>query len=160
MTASLPRPVLLAIVGVVLFVGCSCFTPFAFVGGSDTASTRCRLPAQQTPASPAPASKPAPADQCTPRTADAKTSGEGLPVAVGRALDKKKVVVLLFWNRKAVDDRSVHSRSPGSRVTVARSPSSTTRVRNLSHYTRITGDRPGDADAVAGDRRPSRRCPR
>ncbi len=136
MTASLPRPVLLAIIGTVLFAGMFMFTR-SRSGGSDTASTPA-TPAQQTPATPAPASKPAPAEGAA-ATADSKTSGEGLPVAVGRALDKKKVVVLLFWNSKAVDDRSVHESVArlsrhGGRVAVFDDT-----VRNLSHYTRITG---------------------
>ena len=136
MTASLPRPVLLAIIGTVLFAGMFMFTR-SRSGGSDTASTPA-TPAQQTPATPAPASKPAPTEGAA-ATADSKTSGEGLPVAVGRALDKKKVVVLLFWNSKAVDDRSVHESVArlsrhGGRVAVFDDT-----VRNLSHYTRITG---------------------
>jgi len=149
MTASLPRPVLLAIIGTVLFAGMFMFTR-SRSGGSDTASTPA-TPAQQTPATPAPAGQSAPStSSATPpaatpsgkgaaATADSKTSGEGLPVAVGRALDKKKVVVLLFWNSKAVDDRSVHESVArlsrhGGRVAVFDDT-----VRNLSHYTRITG---------------------
>ena len=36
----------------------------------------------------------------------------GLPARVKRALDANKVVVLLFWNPEAVDDRSVKAPSP------------------------------------------------
>jgi len=149
MTASLPRPVLLAIIGTVLFAGMFMFTR-SRSGGSDSASST-PAPAQQAPATPAPAaqskadtSSAAPPAATGPnaagaaQTADSKTSGEGLPVAVGRALDKKKVVVLLFWNRKAVDDRSVHAAVArlsrhGGKVAVFDDT-----VRNLSHYTRIT----------------------
>ena len=47
--------------------------------------------------------------------------------------------MLLFWNSKAVDDRSVHESVArlsrhGGRVAVFDDT-----VRNLSHYTRITG---------------------
>jgi len=149
MTASLPRPVILALVGTVLFAGLFMFTRSR--SGSDTASTPEATPAQTTPATPAPAEQSAPnTDSAAPpaatgpnakgaaATADSKTSGEGLPVAVGRALDKKKVVVLLFWNRKAVDDRSVHASVArlsrhGGQVAVFDDT-----VKNLSHYTRIT----------------------
>jgi hypothetical protein len=149
MTASLPRPVLLALIGTVLFAGLFMFTR-SRSGGSEPATTPSTSSAP-TPATPAPAeqSKPDTSAAAPPaatgpnaegaaRTADSKTSGEGLPVAVGRALEAKKVVVLLFWNSKAVDDRSVHasvaklSRHGGS-VAVFDDT-----VKNLSHYTRIT----------------------
>ena len=119
-------------------------------GDSEPASTPAS-PAQSSPATPAPAeqSKPdtqsaAPPAATGPNaegaaaTADPKTSGEGLPVAVGRALDAKKVVVLLFWNSNAVDDRSVHQSVAklsrhGGKVAVFDDS-----VKNLSRYTRVT----------------------
>jgi hypothetical protein len=56
---------------------------------------------------------------------------------VKRALDAHKVVVILFWNRKGVDDRSVKAsvdRIPHrKRVAVF-----TDSVKHLSRYTRIT----------------------
>ena len=149
MTASLPRPVLLAIVGTVLFAGLFMFTR-SRSGDSEPAGTPAS-PAQSSPATPAPAeqSKPdtqsaAPPAATGPNaegaaaTADPKTSGEGLPVAVGRALDAKKVVVLLFWNSNAVDDRSVHQSVAklsrhGGKVAVFDDS-----VKNLSRYTRVT----------------------
>jgi len=148
MTASLPRPVLLAIIGTVLFAGLFMFTRSR--SAEEPAGTAA-APAQPTPPTPAPAeqSKPdtssaappaatGPNAQGAAATADPKTSGEGLPVAVGRALDKKKVVVLLFWNRRAVDDRSVHQSVArlsrhGGQVAVFDD-----HVKNLSRYTRIT----------------------
>ncbi len=57
---------------------------------------------------------------------------------MARALDAKKNVVILFWNKNGVDDRSVKksvdrvSRHGGSVVKF------TDTVDNLSHYTRIT----------------------
>jgi len=87
-------------------------------------------PAQQTPATPAPAGQSAPSTSsatppaATPNgkgaaaTADSKTSGEGLPVAVGRALDKKKVVVLLFWNRPFSDPLLLRSACSGGLSTM------------------------------------------
>ena len=57
--------------------------------------------------------------------------------AIRKALDAKKVVVILFWNPRAVDDRSVKNsvdRLPRHRGKVA---VFTDGVRNLSRYTRI-----------------------
>ena len=62
----------------------------------------------------------------------------GLPSEVARALDAKKTVVVLFWNKNGVDDRSVKksidrlSRRGGA---VAKF---TDTVAHLSRYTRIT----------------------
>jgi hypothetical protein len=57
---------------------------------------------------------------------------------VQKALDAKKMVVILFWNRRAVDDRSVKAsvdRLPRRHGKVA---VFTDRVKHLSRYTRIT----------------------
>jgi hypothetical protein len=138
MTASLPRPVILAIVGAVLFVGLFMFTR-SRSGGSSSSGT----PAATQSQTPAPAQSQAspgtPTDPGAAATADSKTSGKGLPVKVGRALNAKKVVVLLFWNRKAVDDRSVHRAVSGLATHRGKVAVFDDRVGNLSKYTRITG---------------------
>jgi hypothetical protein len=64
--------------------------------------------------------------------------GRGLPSKVARALDAKKTVVILFWNKAGVEDRSVKDsvdRLPrrGGKTAVF-----TDNVSNLSRYTRIT----------------------
>ena len=63
---------------------------------------------------------------------------QGLPGPVARALDAKKTVVILFWNRKGVDDRSVKQavdRLPRRNGQVVKFTDS---VKNLSRYTRVT----------------------
>ena len=126
-------------IGVVLFIGVFMFTR----SRSDTASTPATPAASQapstTPAQPGtattPGQTPAPAP---PAKGGNSAPGKGLPAPVQKALDAKKVVVLLFWSPKAVDDRSVHgsvTRLPhhGGKVAVF-----TDRTKNLSRYTRIT----------------------
>ena len=76
--------------------------------------------------------KVTPANQST-----AGPAGPGLPVRVKRALDAHKVLAILFWNRRGVDDRSVKSsldRLPHRKRLAVFSD----RVSNLSRYTRIT----------------------
>jgi hypothetical protein len=140
-TSTLPRPVLLAVVGVVLAGALFVFS---------------RRGAESTPASPAPSqtsqsSSPqadtpqAPAQQNAPKPNEAAPSpdkgeqgGRGLPSRVAKALDAKKTVVVLFWNKDGVEDRSLKSsvgRLPrhGGKTAVF-----TDKVSNLSNYTRIT----------------------
>jgi hypothetical protein len=140
---TLPRPLLLGVVGIVL-IG-AVFFATRKPGGSTS-----------TPATPAPAAAPStenpgaspqatkatpsspPAKGGTAQKPAAKTSERGLPAPVQKALDAKKVVVILFWNRRAVDDRSVKSavdRLPRHHGKVA---VFTDGVRHLSRYTRIT----------------------
>jgi hypothetical protein len=113
--AALPRPLLLGIVGVVL-VGTVFFVTRK---PSDTSSS---TPPSQTPA---------------PAKPQTGASGPGLPTRVKHALDARKVVVILFWNRRGVDDRSVKKSvdrlSHGKHVAVFSDS-----VRHLSRYTRIT----------------------
>ena len=131
MTASLPRPVLLALVGTVLLAGMFMFTR-SRSGGSSSSSTPAAVQ------SPGAATSPTKPPASNSGAAGSKTSGQGLPAKVGRALDAKKVVVVLFWNRNAVDDRSVHravSRLPHHKGHVAVFNDG---VAHLSRYTRIT----------------------
>jgi hypothetical protein len=136
---ALPRPVLFGVVGIVL-IG-AVFFAMRKPGGSTSS-----------PPTPAPATAPSAenpgATKATPSTPPAKngtapktapkTSGRGLPAPVQKALDAKKTVVILFWNRRAVDDRSVKAsvdRLPRRHGKVA---VFTDRVKHLSRYTRIT----------------------
>ena len=131
MTTQLPRPALLAIIGAVAVAG------LFFVsrrGGEET------VPPAPTPSqtsSPSASPPEAPAQKNAPQ--DKSESGsQGLPAPVAKALDAKKIVVVLFWNKKGVEDRSVKksvdrlSRRGGS---VAKF---TDGVKSLSRYTRIT----------------------
>jgi hypothetical protein len=165
---SLPRPALYAIVGAVLAVG-------LFVTTHKPASTSSSTPAPaQTPqAAESPTAKAGPSaqasepkkgsDQVTPANrSQAGPAGPGLPVRVKHALDAQKVVVLLFWNRHAVDDRSVKSsvsRLPHRKHLAVFADS----VRHLSRYTRITAaasvsttpslvivNRQGQAEVITG----------
>ena len=130
--ATLPRPVLLAIVGVVLAGSLFVFS---------------RRGAETTPSVPAPSETIQPTDrsanpQSTPPATDAadtgKLGGRGLPSRVARALDAKKTVVILFWNKGGVEDRSVKNSVDQLPRRGGRTAVFTDKVANLSSYTRIT----------------------
>jgi hypothetical protein len=138
--SSLPRPILVALVGAAAVLALLFAT---HQGGKSS------------PATPAPAKAPAPSKSGThakPSTETPKGSGGGssttkpanaagstLPAPVKHALDGHKVVVILFWNPRGADDRSVKeavdsvSRHGGA---VAKF---TDTLGNLSRYTRVTG---------------------
>lgn len=139
MVETVPRPVLLALVGVVLAAGLFMFSR----GGSEPATP---APSQTSqPSSPqadtpqAAAQQNAPQNQGAAPAADkGEQGGPGLPSPVAKALDAKKTVVILFWNKAGVDDRSVKKsvdRLPrrGGKIAVF-----TDKVASLSNYTRIT----------------------
>jgi hypothetical protein len=165
---ALPRPALYAIVGVIAAAG-------LFFATHKPASTSSSTPAPvQTPqAAESPTAKAGPSadasepkkgnDQVTPANrSQAGPAGPGLPVRVKHALDAHKVVVLLFWNRHAIDDRSVKKsvdRLPHRKRLAAFSDN----VRHLSRYTRITAaasvsttpslvvvNRQGQAEVITG----------
>jgi hypothetical protein len=124
---TLPRPVLLAIVGVVAVGGLFFVTKRS---GSTEPAVPATPPAVESPA-PSPATPAAPESKAGP-------AGRGLPRPVKRALDAHKVVAILFWNPRAVDDRSVKASLQsvprrGGKVAVF-----SDRVKNLSRYTRIS----------------------
>lgn len=126
MTTELPRPALLAIVGVVAVLGLFFVTRR---GGEESV-----------PATPAPAQTSSPSTPAAPAQKAPKkevTGSQGLPGPVAKALDAKKTVVVLFWNKNGVDDRSVKKSvdrlSRGSKVAKF-----TDTVKHLSRYTRIT----------------------
>ena len=90
-------------------------------GGSTPTSTAPATPAHASAAKPAarPA-RPAPHRAATPKATPAST-------AVAAAMAHGKVVVLLFWNQQASDDRSVraelaHVSSHGGRVLIVAAP--------------------------------------
>ena len=165
---AVPRPVLLGIVGVVLVAAVFFVT---------------RKPGDTTSSTPAPSQTPAPAQSPTAKPGSSASASEpskgqtnvtpanrsqtgaagpGLPVRMKQALDAHKVVVMLFWNKSGVDDRSV-KRSLDSlphRKGVAVFSDS---VRHLSRYTRITAaasvsttpslvlvNRKGQAEVISG----------
>ena len=139
--AALPRPVLVGVVGVVLIAGVFFATNKS---GGSTSSPATPAPAQTTaPAAAKPGTATATPSHPAAKSGSAagpttKPASRGLPVAVQKALDAKKVVVVLFWNPRGVDDRSVKSsvdRLPrrGGRVAVFSDS-----VSHLSRYTKIT----------------------
>ena len=128
--ATVPRPVLLAVIGVVL--AGSLFV-FSRRGGETTPSIPAPSPAVQSSSpSATPQSKsPAPADKDKP-------GGRGLPSPVARALDAKKTVVILFWSTGGVEDRSVKNSVDQLSRRRGKTAVFTDKVANLSRYTRIT----------------------
>jgi hypothetical protein len=138
---TVPRPVLLAIVGVVLVGGLF----FVTRRGSEPAPNVPAPSQTSQPSSPSADTPQAPAQQNAPQQKSAAPSpdkgepgGRGLPSRVAKALDAKKTVVVLFWNRTGIEDRSVKKsvdRLPrrGGKTAVF-----TDKVANLSGYTRIT----------------------
>jgi hypothetical protein len=141
MSGSAPRPVLLALLGVVAVAGV-----FMFMrkGGNNEATPTPAAPATTAPATgtssaaaPSATGTPARPKPPTPGVTQI-TQGRTLPAPVSKALKHHKVVVLLFWNRRGVDDRDVKSAVDalphyGGRVKVF-----TENLKHLSHYTQIT----------------------
>jgi pyruvate/2-oxoglutarate dehydrogenase complex dihydrolipoamide acyltransferase (E2) component len=130
-----------AIVGVVAVLGLFFVTRR---GGEETASTPAPSQTAQ-PTDPSASTPEAPAQQnaaqdktAAPSPDKGEPGGQGLPSPVAKALAAKKTVVVLFWNKSGVDDRSVKksvdrlSRRGGKVATF------TETVKNLSRYTRIT----------------------
>jgi hypothetical protein len=158
MTTSLPRPVLLAVVGVAAIAALL----FTMRRGSEQAATSppaatgpgAAQPGAQgsTPAQPGtattPGEAPAPAGSPSGQGSGAGTTSPDkqvrvneprtLPPAVKRALDAHKVVVLLFWNPRGTDDRSVKQAVDsvgrrGGKVAVF-----TNDLSRLARYVRVT----------------------
>jgi hypothetical protein len=134
--ATLPRPVLLGIVGVLLIGGV-----FVVTRKPSATTPSTPAPAQTAPAANAPANTaPSTAPRTTPAQpgATAPASTLGLPAPVKRALDAHKVVVILFWNRRSVDDRSVKASLDSLPRRKGKVAFFSDRVENLARYTRIT----------------------
>jgi hypothetical protein len=68
-----------------------------------------------TSSAPATAAEKAPSGSPAAKTSDAETAG--LPLPVAKAVAEHKILVMLFWNPKAADDRAVRRemRSVGTR---------------------------------------------
>ena len=144
MIASLPRPVLMGLIGVVVVGGLFVMTR----GGSeDQSGAPSPAPATQT-TQPAPTVTPSTSSTNAPSNAARPTeprptrpqdgsAKRTLPAPVRRALDAHKVVVLLFWNPRGTDDRSVKGAvdalPESKRVAVF-----TDSTKNVSRYTKIT----------------------
>jgi hypothetical protein len=134
-TEQLPRPALLAIIGVVAVAGLF----FVTRRGGEESTPSSPAPAQTaSPSTEAPAQQNPAQDSGAGSSADQAEAGQGLPADVAKALDAKKTVVILFWNKKGVDDRSVKGSvdrlsKRGGKVAKFTEP-----VKNLSNYTRIT----------------------
>jgi hypothetical protein len=166
--ATLPRPVLLGVVGVVL-LGAVFFVTHR---PSETPATT-PAPSQTPPAAESPTAKPGSsakanepstgADKVTPENrSQTGPKGPGLPTRVKAALDSHKVVVILFWNRHGVDDRSV-KKAIGHLPHRKQLAVFSDRVSHLSRYTRVTAaanvattpslvivNRQGQAEVITG----------
>jgi hypothetical protein len=64
-------------------------------------------PATASGSAPATADAPAGAPAATAAKPSADAAELGLPAAVAKAVAQKKVLVMLFWNKNAIDDRAV-----------------------------------------------------
>jgi hypothetical protein len=138
---SLPRPILLGLVGAAAVLALL----FATRHGS-----------KSSPATPAPSQTQAPSSTGThakpstepkkgsPGTSSpahqASPSQRTLPTPVKRALDAHKVVVLLFWNPKGSDDRSVKQAVDSISSHGGAVAKFTDTLGNLSRYTRVTAN--------------------
>jgi hypothetical protein len=142
--AALPRPVLLGIVGVVLVGGV-----FFLTHKPSTTSSTTPAPSQTPPAAESPTAKPGPSAKASePSKGSNKVNpanrsqtgpaGIGLPTPVKGALDAHKVVVILFWNKRGVDDRSVKASLDALPRRKGKIAVFSDRVEHLSRYTRIT----------------------
>ena len=152
MTASLPRPLLLVLVGVVAIAGVFFLTRGKQNNASESAPAPAPAPAPQASAppkaqktTPAPAAKaPTVHKQKAPGTSGGAASphratSRTLPAPVAHALAAHKVVVLLFWKRHGVDDRDVKSavdslpRHGGNVAVFTDTP------KHVARYARVTG---------------------
>lgn len=140
---ALPRPVvLLALLGVALMAA----TFYTVRGAREAAqvetTSSSSAPAAEKPAPPAKAAPSEPAAKSESkragRSGEAKGGRVGLPAGVARALARRDVVVLFFFQPGSADDaataRSVAAAGRGRRVTVFRSS-----IRKLGRYQRLIG---------------------
>jgi hypothetical protein len=157
---TLPRPALFGIIGVVL-LGAVFF--MTHKSSSTTSSPATPAPATSAPATtPGTSAQPTTPNGAAPAQSQTGPAGKGLPLRVKRALDAHKVVAILFWNRHAIDDRSVKG-SLDSLPHSNRVVKFSDRIKNISRYTRITAaanvsttpsvvivNRKGQAEVVSG----------
>ena len=132
---SLPRPVLIVIVGAAAAVALMFATR---QGNNATTSPSAQAPAQHQSATSTqtstanhktkpPAEKPVPA------------SARTLPAPVERAVHAHKVVVILFWNPAGSDDRAVRHALAGVSTRHGQVAKFADTMTHLARYTRITG---------------------
>jgi hypothetical protein len=149
--ASLPRPLLIALVGIVAVAGIFVMTRGNSGGEAEPAAPPSPGPAPQasTPpktsaATPGSATKPSTTQgspsNATPAPARPAVGAKArtLPQPVKHALDAHKIVVLLFWSPRGTDDRNVKSAVDslsrrGGDVAVF-----TDRSKNMARYAKIT----------------------
>jgi hypothetical protein len=163
-TASLPKPALYGLIGVVAFMGLFMFTrsrsgskdasapvpaegaaapssgagPAAAGGSASQPATAAPSAAGDAAQAPSAASEsPAPAPTGGSATT-VESSPNGLPAPVARALNAKKTVVLLFWNPAAVDDQSVKGSVDRLSARGGKVAVFSDGVESLSRYTQIT----------------------
>jgi hypothetical protein len=140
----LPRPLLIALVGAALAAVMMVATRG---GGSESSSTGSPAPATQaqttgTPGSGTQSQSSAGSGEQGSATAsqpNTKSKPRTLPADVDRALDAKKVVVLLLWNPKGADDQSVKQALSGVSSHGGKVAKFNDTLGNLARYTRITG---------------------
>jgi hypothetical protein len=137
---SLPRPILYALVGAAAVLALLVGTRHR---GTSSPTTTTPAPANTKPANTAGThakpttehKKPSSAAKSHPASGSQRT----LPAPVQRALSAHKVVVLLFWNPRSSDDRSVRqafASVSGHGGAVAKF---TDTLGNVARYTRVTG---------------------
>jgi hypothetical protein len=138
--ATVPRPVLVALAGAVLVGGL-----FVFSRRGAESTPAVPAPSQTSqPSSPqadtpqAPAQQQAPQKSAAPSPDKREAGGRGLPSRVAKALEAKRTVVVLFWSKGGIEDRSVKSSVDRLPRRKGRTAVFTDKVSNLSRYTRIT----------------------
>ena len=128
---SLPRPALLGILGLALIMATLLATR-GFTGGSDVITT----PLPETSVD-----RPGGGDRQRPRAGERATVPADLPRPVARALEQRKLVVVLFVQRGAADDAATRAAVRA----VERNPrveAFADRVENLSRYRSIVAELP------------------
>lgn len=150
MSTSLPRPALFGLLGVVLIAAMFMLTRKG--GDEETVSPPPPAPSAQsstTPATPGGFATPsapgatttapgAPATPAVPSKAARESQSRELPAPVSKALKSRKVVVLLFWSKRGVDDRAVKSAVSGLPRHGGKVAVFTDNLKNLVRYTKIT----------------------
>lgn len=146
---SLPRPVLMGIVG--LLVVAALFMVTRGRGGNEEAAAP-STPTTAAPSQTAPSTAAPSSSATTPSTAPGRSSKTAAPTAgpaasqtrtlpkpVERALAKNKVVVLLIWDPRASVDQNVKSAVDGVSRRGGKVAVFTDKPEHIARYTPITG---------------------
>jgi hypothetical protein len=135
----LPRPALIAAVGLLLLIATFLLTKAGDDAGSISAPSSSGTPAD-TSTTATTATTTTPAKPAKPKQ-PALEAGAGLPAPVARALNSSKVVVLFFYEPAASDDqatraaiRAVRRAGTNSRVALFQDT-----VARISNYRRVIG---------------------